>query len=122
MVESQKSEAIKEDSDGELTDVTPTASPRPDEVALNREVTIIESTEFKDEDVELEQAAKEAEIELEKEEMQDIRVSVQKSARPKSAHPRNRGRKVSDSGSDLNHLLEAVLILDQKGAEREMAK
>ena len=23
---------------------------------------------------------------------------------------------------DLNHLLEAVLILDQKGAEREMAK
>jgi len=82
---------------------------------------------------------------------------VQKSARPKSAHPRNRGRKVSNSGSvnssitsfdlgdvknkteikrhrdrllyttsksskDLNHLLEAVLILDQKGAEREMAK
>ena len=67
---------IKKDSDGELTDVTPTASPRADEavLGLTREVTIIESNEFKDDDDALEQAAKDAEIELEKEEIQDIRV------------------------------------------------
>jgi len=73
MIDSEKS-----DSEGELTDVTPTASPRPDEagLGLTREVTIIESNEFKDDDEDdaLEQAAKDAEIELEKEELQDIRV------------------------------------------------
>ena len=68
---------LKLESEGGLTDVTPTASPRPDEagLGLTREVTIIESNEFKDDDDDaLEQAAKDAEIELEKEELQDIRV------------------------------------------------
>lgn len=96
----------QENIDEDLTDISSIASPRP-EMPQKKEIQFSDAKFIPSQE------------ELSKNDKTDIKVSVQ--SRPKSAHPRNRTRKPS-TGSDLNHLLEAVLILDQKGAQREAAK
>jgi len=93
------------ESEGELTDISPMVTPRPSALAVD------DSIDVNNDEVETGAG--------------DIRVTV---TRPKSAHPsRSRGapggRAASTtSSSDLNHLLEAVLVLDQKMADSEEAK
>jgi len=93
------------ESEGELTDISPMVTPRPSALAVDDSIDV-------NEDVETGAG--------------DIRVTV---TRPKSAHPsRSRGAPgggrapSTTSSSDLNHLLEAVLVLDQKMADSEEAK
>jgi len=92
------------ESEGDLTDISPMVTPRPS--GATEQNQLVDSIDVND-DIQEGQG--------------DIRVSVN---RPKSAHPsRSRGqRKPSTSSSDLNHLLEAVLVLDQKMADRDQAK
>lgn len=93
------------ESEGELTDISPMVTPRPSGLAIDDSIDV--NNDVNDNETGA----------------GDIRVTV---TRPKSAHPsRSRGgtaRKPSTSSSDLNHLLEAVLVLDQKMADRDEAK
>jgi len=130
------------ESEGELTDVSPMATPRPSAAPEAPTTGVSVTALYEDEN-------------MQSEEVPDIKVSVQ--SRPKSAHPRSRGRNESNnsvnsstsstydysnlknqseirkhrdrllystsrSTKDLNHLLEAVLVLDQKVVDREQAK